>query len=946
MGQKLVIILVLAALAVGGYFAVNFLTGDDQVEVETPRVKDDQNDPVPVVTTREKVDEEFRPTPPGAQEKESVTTTAPAGPENQLIGTVFDEKGQPLSGAKISVFLFQKKEPNRIGRFKIAFDEKVIQETESGEDGSYLITGLESPAKRPFSMRISHPGRATIIKDHVGLGMVVDVHMMPGVDVDGIVIDRDSGQPIAGVRVEGNMARRDADMAKYMRWRRVVTTDAEGKYHFEGVPPGPVTVLLEHEDYEQLFYGKDSGLVVKLNEKNHFEFKMKKGIILNGLVVDAVSGKPIKGAEVILKEIPFIPSQRERTGALGKFTMRGVRRGHHEMIIRAKGFTQYSEQVLFGDKEMAEEVVFKLKPAGQASGLVVDANGNPIPGAEIYVAEELQIFRKVRNFAEAKTDEQGRFTVTGLNDGMRYRLCAKAPGYALGASDDVEGIGGEMVTDVIIQLDPGATIQGVVTDSIGGPIPGVDVTLEVPPFDAAWFPKPLTEGQKHAETVTTDENGFFAFKGLYTGRFHLTPDHPDYQSIRPKAIQVGSANESINSDFTLKLGHSIAGRVTDEFGSPVKGATVRAMLAAGAAQSVTARTDEDGKYRLRRLRDVAYRVVASSEEGVAPPIEKVPADSSNVDFVLERFGKLEGKVYASTSGEPVRRFKVRILPTTGIKTKRGVPDTSDRMSQKKMRSSEAYKEVAITSEDGTFTIEKVHPGDYYIQILSDDYREGSRPSVSVQPAQTTVVPPFGLAEGARYEGQFTDTTGAPLNEGAVTIRFTAAPGSVQRTTIGPDGKPVRTRATSSWEGKQVTLGKNGFFSVGGLPPGKIRVSFRSDRYCMPSMKEIALGNTGVTREDFQVARAARVVVDVADENGDPVPNCTAEIFTAEGLPANVDGRRAYGRGDLRGRLAIEKLQPGRYVINVRHFNYETRKLTVDLAPGEEYRGKVTLPLQH
>jgi len=51
--------------------------------------------------------------------------TAEAGPANTISGTVYDNKGVTVPGAKVVLFRYRQRQPNMIGKLKIRWDEKV-----------------------------------------------------------------------------------------------------------------------------------------------------------------------------------------------------------------------------------------------------------------------------------------------------------------------------------------------------------------------------------------------------------------------------------------------------------------------------------------------------------------------------------------------------------------------------------------------------------------------------------------------------------------------------------------------------------------------------------------------------------------------------------------------------------------------------------------------------
>ena len=937
--QKLIIALVLVALGVGGYFAYQSMNSSEAPNTDTVLDKDIPDIAEPRVDEKP---EEFVTEAAKTAEGDNPQPVTEAGPELVLAGTVYGPNGDPVEDAEITLLFLQQDRDamSGDGNLKVDFKEDIRGREKSDARGRYEFKFDQAQGAYLF-MRLRADGYVTMIKDHVGPGMSVDFHLVNGGRMVGQITDIDSGEPVPNARVEANFRNDAVTMHRYYRWREVVRTNAKGEYTFDGTPAGSVTLLVEHEDYEQFFVGQQQPIELATGRDNRFDFQVKRGVVMEGLVVDANTKRPVAKAEVLLSTTVFLPSQRQTTGVLGKFKMKGVQRGVHNVKIRAANYSLFSEQVKFDDDD-EKPVVFKLLPSGTATGTVVDEDGQPLAGVDIFVAEKVALFNQVRDYSEAKTDSEGRFSVGGLNHLATYVMSAHIDGWTINSSDPIEAQSGQNVDDVIIQLEKGATVRGKVTDEFGVPLAGAKVIVEKPPYMHSWFAPGLGIGQKETLDLVADEDGVFQASSLYTGVYNVTAEHDDYVPDRARRFQITTGNEQVNENFKLKLGRSIEGRVTDSFGNIVRGAKIAASIGFVGQNSQPVRsatTDEEGRYKITRLEDRAYRVRAESEVGVSPALSDVPSDSSGIDFILQPWGTLQGRVVSRTSGLPVNEFTIMLKPIPESLVGAGKRDLSDRQTQKKMAYDEAAREEKIRTTDGNFEIKKVHPREYIVQVTSDTHRDAEATTV-VSPGEVDAMKAFVLTDGGRFEGSLKTSDGNPVSRG-VTLRLTAAPGGRIVTTRNPDGTTTREQRSSNWRGKSVTPDANGFFSVGGLPPGNVVVRFISQDFCCPSSQEMQF-DEGTTTRDYTVFRAAKATLQVVDDTGVPVPNATASVRTLDDREAQVDGRRVITRGDSSGNLRIAKIAPGSYRVLVRRTGFDPKDVEITVEEGEHAVQEVQL----
>jgi hypothetical protein len=165
---------------------------------------------------------------------------------------------------------------------------------------------------------------------------------------------------------------------------------------------------------------------------------------------------------------------------------------------------------------------------------------------------------------------------------------------------------------------PSGRITGrVITNDTGRPIKRARVYLSAPE---------LPDGR----AMLTDDTGIYDIVELPAGRYSISVSKPGFVSLsygqrRPlqpgTPLQLADGQQIKGVDFSLPRGSVVAGRVLDEEGDPMPGASVRVMryqymqgdrrlMPAGSAQ-----TDDKGQYRVWGLMPGDYYVSAVVRSG-------------------------------------------------------------------------------------------------------------------------------------------------------------------------------------------------------------------------------------------------------------------------------------------------------------------------------------------
>jgi protocatechuate 3,4-dioxygenase beta subunit len=364
-------------------------------------------------------------------------------------------------------------------------------------------------------------------------------------------------------------------------------TDVTGTTARDGLRPGKVGVYLD----------RANGVIadVRASETTELAVAIPAATLVRGVVVDA-DGRSVAGADIRLgmgnlEEGHLVA----RADADGRFTLRDVR--EHAMVgAQAEGHVPSALAVVRGAPEQVMDVTLVLGRAGAVlAGRVLDARGEPVPGAEILVGPPhgwplpgagSQVFEQGPPPRRVFADEQGAFAVRDLPPG-HWPLAARHAGCSpwLGQCELRAGA----TLDQDIALPDAAVLSGVVRDGAGQPVPDASVTCG----DYAAMDRLETRSAA---------NGHYELSGLPL--FGISVRASAEGAGKDERELAAQAGERLEWDPVLTLGLSIVGRVEDEGGAPVAGHHVDAAnYAPGRTTSSQALTDEQGRFTLVNCAD-------------------------------------------------------------------------------------------------------------------------------------------------------------------------------------------------------------------------------------------------------------------------------------------------------------------------------------------------------
>jgi len=363
------------------------------------------------------------------------------------------------------------------------------------------------------------------------------------------------------------------------------TADATGYVRIDDLEPG-----------RWLFYGDRDGrparVDVEAGSTASVEIVHDPGIHLRGIVVDE-DHRPIAGARIDTAMAMMVgrdPAVMAMTDETGRFEIRDTPRP--SMVgARADGFLASKMQMVFAEVGSDVEVTIVLQRGGGAvEGVVVDERGRPIPGTLVCIGEG-----RVQGLGDGslddappipalvRSDDAGRFRALSVPAG-EAPVWARAPDQAPWRGTCTVAAFGTSTLRIAMQR--GGAIRGVVRTPDGEPVPKAYVV------HGDW------RQVEHAQTYG-DERGAFELRGLPVGAIEIRAEHNDAGKTR-ETITL-SSGQTLEHDLVLTRGIVLRGRVVDQDGKPVTGASVEASAKRTAKEKGWihyVRTDDDGGFAI------------------------------------------------------------------------------------------------------------------------------------------------------------------------------------------------------------------------------------------------------------------------------------------------------------------------------------------------------------
>lgn len=262
----------------------------------------------------------------------------------------------------------------------------------------------------------------------------LDFSLIHGAVIAGKVVAKKSGKPVTGiyVGVYGPAHPRSSPGVQSME------VAPDGSFYFR-VPPGEQHLYLQNYMAPPGFSlprDKDRDLMLRDGQTVIVNFELAGSPMqpIRGRVLDP-DDKPVPGAEVVVMALEGPGERIIKADAQGRFYL-----APENIMLRARHGTLATPEPFV--PEAGGEVVLHLKHRVMASvaGLVTDAAGRPIAGAQVQLSALYGVPARGRRHgplvgavlsspvAKATTDPQGRFIFSSLWPNQEYSVAAVPEG--------------------------------------------------------------------------------------------------------------------------------------------------------------------------------------------------------------------------------------------------------------------------------------------------------------------------------------------------------------------------------------------------------------------------------------------------------------------------------------------------------------------------------------
>jgi len=863
-----------------------------------------------------------------------------------ITGVVVNGDGQPVAGAKVSIFAPESIEARRERLVSNAPDRKPIASMTPGSKGTFTF---DSPKDEPVvELDIEANGFAPealrlLADDDAGA-----VALTPAAPRLGTITA--AGKPVAGATVIWMGDTADV----------ITRTDAQGHYSVPDPAKWANHLTVIHPDFAVLQE------VMRPNAVK-LDHSLEEGVRVTGRVVAQDGKTPVAKADLRIDDLPLAT-----TGDDGTFTISAAPANWEE--IEARGGNAGGLRARAGKGALS----IRMAPLAVISGSVSDAKSRlPLVDAEVRLLPESQMGGRIRGrglfgpfgsqvFGAALTDSKGRFTLTVVPG--RYTLAAAYPGSEI--SHASVSVTAGQTANRTLWATANARVSGTIVDEARRPLAGARVAF-----------RDANRGGRFMIVMGGRTSPDLAAISGPDGRFSLRNVTPDtdvrldatrkgFPSAESATLHLASGERKSGIMMTIVQGVALSGKVTDPDGRPLSGVAVRPVQSEGGGMRGFAvrrvimtmtfsddddivKTGSDGTFTVH-VKPGTYDIVFKREGFATKTLrgEAINATTEPVSVKLDPGVEISGRVTRSGAGvegvavnaisedanantvtagdgsftltdltpgsmmlnvrkpdefiqqnrpvtAPARDVVIDLPPggrITGhvLDKNSHAPVTSFQAGISGERSGGGMVIMmppmlkTFTNDDGSFTLEHVPPGPTQVVVTAAGYTTQRIPGLNVENGKALPDLEVDMESGANLSGRVTGPDGGPLS--GVSVRFDQGATRVISFGTGPSN---------------ATTDPDGQYTIDSLEPGDKTFTFSKQGY-VSETRDVNVTGTD-TRLDVQLSTGLTVSGTVVTEAGVPVADASVGAFSAS------DGSFSrQTRTDSNGSFQFSGLAPGHY----------------------------------
>lgn len=703
---------------------------------------------------------------------------APGG--TKVSGTVSDVGGGPIAAARVTA---------RQQQWSLKAGAELVVLT--GADGTYELSLPDGS----YRLTAEHDDytRDNDSAEVAGKPLVVDFTLIPGAVIRGTVVARDTRKPVPGavVTAEAGRGRRGRDTTAF--------ADEEGRFVLRSLGSGAVAITARGRGYAS---ASPTTVQVGIGEAvEDVQVLVDGAFSIIGKTVKKGSGEPIAGARLGAFSMSGGGAEAlAPTDADGNFEIAGLRPGSYMTFAAAENtMIEIGKQVEIVDKDVTG-VVIEL-----ATGVSIAGRVEPPGPATIALELEGEVgianmFEAVKTIlVKAEADGNGNFKLANVPPGKFLVTALTKEGSRGKAPVTIANVD---QTGLVVTVTKRASIVGRVVDTNGKPQPGIRIAANAEERKGGFRMSAMMD----RDDATSGPDGAFKIVGLDPGKYDVGVR--DFEAMmsggkdrKKNLVELADGQERTGVTVTVEARDGvIKGTVIGADGKPaadawvtatrerdVKGDAGEEMRARwGAGRSEPALTGPDGRFTVTKLRTGNYTLVADGPRGASRGEKHGVKTGDQTQIQLASLGSLV--VAVTQKNQPVKSYDL----------------DCDSPSYSVERHAE--------TEDGTYKLENLPPGEYKCAIDADLGTGEGKTSVTTSETKLAVT----LSVFGSLSGQVVSVlSGKPVPDLDVLVQNEGNPRSFIEAMTGKgiktdkDGKFIVERVPAG-KGKLMFAGKAGF----------------------------------------------------------------------------------------------------------------------------------------
>lgn len=428
------------------------------------------------------------------------------------------------------------------------------------EKGEFELADI--PATGTYILVAKAPGRAPCISSSLA-GRPWYLVLTPSTVLKGKLLGAYGAKPQAGMRVLVE----NEDRPSFVR-PEVAITGKDGGFAVAGLDTGPYRIRVAADKNSVPEWATDTTrIILREGDSNDLTLRLIDGPLLEVILIDATTGLPVGGAEVHLNTmIDSVWYFKRFTSLDGRCRIRVSPREYKPLSVYKSGYSDSDsidqDKIIDMKSGQDRSMQLHLTPLPLVRGLIRDAAGQPLAGAELYVIPGY------RGYPPLTTDALGAFQLQV--DPEEWRKTK--PVFIARHEDKNLAIAMELPESmkVDVRLKPARTIKGQVVDTAGKPLADARVNLE---FRS-------THCSPSIGWSRTDKAGAYSISGIpESGDGRLVVDHDEYSPTFLNLNLGGDKKQCTVPDFTLdRRSSTVSGTVFGPDGKPLANVPVRSSI--------------------------------------------------------------------------------------------------------------------------------------------------------------------------------------------------------------------------------------------------------------------------------------------------------------------------------------------------------------------------------